>query len=338
MDTIDPKRIVFETEEIVIVNIADLLPRHKNWPYGANNVIKPWNGKPAVNGRHYKIANRRITKLYNHQTAGSITYEGFEAVLQTTKFMVRDPAWVKKVINDIEKWVWTGRGRGWPGCCYTFYIPWKPLFYKGKIVIFMCNELEIVSWHSSDNEESIAVVCQGYFKSRHMKSFRPKKGQDGNPNDTQVVALDNFIHKYAIEELGIPNTNIQGHADSPHPKLTCPGDTIESLYRRIQSGKEIELDKPEVLGLPSFTGFIELDTWELRQAALVYLGHDLGKYGSKKNGVDGDPGRLTRLAIEATEEMMGLKVDGYWDDTFNFFMQMYLLASATHRDDLEALI
>lgn len=320
-------RIVFEGKDFIVVLIQDLLPTHKNFPRGAHHILKPWSQKPAVRGAYQKHKGRHITKLYCHQTAGSVTANGFDAPVRTTQFVVNDPAWVNRTIKFQTKWVWTGRGRGWPGCCYTYYIPYHPISHKGKIVIFQCWDNDWITWHSSDNAHSIAIVCQGYFRSRHMRTFKAKKGcPTGAPSPDQLTALEGFVLEYAIDHLHIEHDQILGHYDSPHPKATCPGDDIEKYVEGVKQGKAAPSIEPDdAPPMPLLAGSLILDTWEERQAALLLLGHDLGEYGKLQNGVDGDPGYLTRLAIEATEETFGLPIDGYWDDTFDFVLKTYLL-------------
>lgn len=335
----DPGRIVFEAAEFVIYDIHDLLPRHKNWPHGANDIKKPWNGKPAVNGQYYEVPDREILVWYFHQTAGSVTASGFDAVRNTTAFVVRNPAWVQKKVRGVLKWVWTGTGRGWPGCCYPFYLPYDPLMYKGKIVIFMCQPLNMVCWHSSDNRKSSALGLQGYFKSRHMGTFKCKPGQTGSPSSAQWTGLRAFTQKYVIEEVGVKQANLRGHCDSPKPKLTCPGDDVEGFYRPVAFGGNVfTLSQPDLIIPPTLPGLLDLHDWSWRQAALVAAGHDIGPYGPKHNGVDGDPGDLTRAATEAQEALMGLPVDGYWDDTFDFVFRMYLLGLGITESELKAMI
>lgn len=333
-------RVVFEGKNFVIVDIQDKLPKHKHFPRGSYDVKKPWNGKPAVNGSYYEIKDRNISILYCHQTAGSVTRHGIDAPIATTRFVTNDPNWVQKTIKGKLKWVWTGTGRGWPGCCYTYYVPYKPLFHQGKIVIFRCWHNDWVTWHSSHNKPSISLTCQGYFKSRHMRSFKAKRGcPGGKPSGEQMQAVEGFILEYAIDELGISNDQIKGHYDSPYPKPTCPGDPIENYVEVVKQGKAAPtLVEPELPPQPMLDGMLVLDTWEERQAALVLAGHDIGSYGKLKNGVDGDPGYKTRAAIEAQEEQFGLKVDGYWDDTFDYIMKLYLLGMGVDDKELQALI
>jgi hypothetical protein len=68
--SVTPERVVFEGSNFVVVNVYDLLPKHKNFPRGSYDVKKP-SGKPAVSGSYYKIENRKIEICYVHQTAGS---------------------------------------------------------------------------------------------------------------------------------------------------------------------------------------------------------------------------------------------------------------------------
>lgn len=333
------EKIVFEGREFLIVDIHDKLPRHRNFPRGSYDIKKPWNGNPAVNGSYIET-NRVITILYCHQTGGSVTANGIDAPINTTQFVINDPAWAKKKIKNEYKWVWTGTGRGWPGSCYTYYCPYVPLKYRGQIVIFRCWHNGWITWHSSDNSHSIALALQGYFRSRHMRSFRPRRGcPDGKPSKDQMTALEGFILEYAIDELGIASEDIRGHYDSPHPKFTCPGDDCETFIEGVKHGKgSPKLSEPDFPPLPLLSDYLPLHSWEERQAALVALGNDLGTYGKLKNGVDGSPGYRTRLAIEAMEEIFGIDVDGFWDDTFDFMLKSYLLGMGVEYQEIQSLI
>jgi hypothetical protein len=340
----DPARIEFTGRDFLIYNVSDLMPRHANFPHGTE-VTKP-NGKRAIpaSWRYKSVPNRKIDILYSHQTAGAVTTDGFAALINTYNFMQAEPAYT-------ADGKWTGRGRGWPSGCYTYYIPYKPLIDETRAVIFRCWDHDWVTWHSSHNANSIAIVCQGYFRHRTMRRFRARKGcEGGRPSILQSKALQGFYIEYAIAKLGIDPKNIKGHCDSPRPKPACPGDYIEGLYRPINQGLAVARGvstSPQLLELPDvFTpslpdgieGMLELDLWEERQAALVLMGHDIGTFGPLKNGVDGDPGYMTRMAIEAEEESLGLQVDGRWDDVFDYHLRMQLLARHKTQDDLNALI
>ena len=333
---VDPGRIVFESDEFIVYDIHDLLARHKNWPFGAHDVEKPWNNKPAVSGKFYEIRDRTIVWFYFHQTGGSVSAHGFDAPVRTARFATRDPAWVQKKVRGVWRWTWTGRGRGWPGIGYPYYLPYAPEKYKGKIVIYMCQPPDMVCWHSRHNANSSALVLQGYFVSRHMRTFKCKPGQTGNPSDDQWTGLEAFTMKYVLEKLGVRREHLRGHCDSPKPKLTCPGDDVERWKNRVVAGKDSGFPSPD--HHPPHAWILDLPDWSWRQAALVAAGHDLGSYGPKKNGVDGDPGDRTRAAVEAVEALLGLPVDGYWDDTFDAVFGSYLQGMGITKEDLEALI
>jgi hypothetical protein len=330
--TIEPSRIVFEGSEFILYDVSDQLPRHKNFPHGTS-VVKP-NGRLAVPGywKFREVPGRRVDTMYCHQTAGAVTYDGFEALLNTWSFLVRDPSYT----SDGK---WKGNGRGWPGGAYTYYLPYRPIIYKGKVVIFKCWDHDWVTWHSSDNDHSEAIVCQGYFRHRSMKRFRPRKGCPlGRPSEAQDIALMAFLLEYAVGEMGIPEKNVKGHCDSPNPKAACPGDAIEGIYRAIFRPPFRAIPDTDPPVFPEVAGVLDLNTWKERQAALVLLGHYIGSYGLKNNGVDGDPGNLTRGAIETEEMNLGLKIDGYWDDVFDYHVKMQLLARGKEQEDIDELI
>ena len=328
--SIDKKKIVFEGDNFILYDVSDMLIRHKNFPHGTD-VVKP-NGKRAVPSSwcFREKGGRKIDTMYCHQTAGSVSCDGFDALLNTWEFMIRDPSYD-------ENGNWTGRGRGWPGGAYTYYIPFNPVMYQGKVVIFKCWDHSWVTWHSSDNDSSEAVVCQGYFKHSSMKSFVPKKGcPKGQPSQLQELALRGFLSEYVVQEMGISPGGIKGHCDSPVPKLACPGDYIEGICSEV--GGLSTISDFDVPSLPHVNGLLSLVTWEERQSALVLLGHWLGDSGEKKNGVDGDAGNLTRCAIETEEANLGLRVDGYWDDTFDYHVKVQLLVRGMSQEDVDALI
>jgi len=326
------RRIVFVGNNVVVYNVVDLLPRHKNYPYGARDVVKP-NGKPAVSWRYRAVNGRHIKKLYVHQTAGSVTYSGWQGLLNTASFFVRNPSW-----NSSGQW--TGRGRGWPGFAYTWYLPYAPETYDGKPIVFQTNNLEDVTTHSGDNSESVAIALQGYFRSRHMRTFVAKPGCPGGvPSSMQMRALHGFLQEYRLHlhshNSGFPA--VLGHCHSPRPKLTCPGDALEQIIEHDYSPacSTLPVDVPFLVPLP---GMVLLPTWKQRQAALVLLGCDIGNSGPYGNGCDGDPGNLTRLATEDLERSWGLPIDGYWDDVFDYHVKVQLLVRGLTQADIDKTI
>jgi hypothetical protein len=324
----EPERVVFEGNNFIVYDVSDMIKRHKNFPHGSNDVTKP-NGRIAVRSAYHKMTDRDIRILYLHQTAGSVKISGFEGLLNTAAFTIRPPAW-----NDAGKW--TGTGRGYPGEPYTYYLAYRPDKHEGKVMIFKVWDHDWVTWHSSDNHNSIALACQGYFQSRHIRRFRARPGcPNGRPSDDQMIALDGFVHEYAIGKLGIDPDSIRGHADSPRPKPACPGDHIENFYQGVYQDTAIPIiEDSDPPMLPPLLNMLELDSWKERQAALVCMDVFIGEGGAQNNGVDGDPGDLTRMGIESMEEELGLPIDGYWDDVFDYHLKIQLLARGVHQTHL----
>ena len=277
----------FDGSSFAIHNISELLPKHKNFPRGAYTVVKPWNQKPAIRGAYYEDKNRIISKAYVHQTGGSGKPDGISGAIATARFATNDPSWS----NKNGKWLWRGTGRGWPGMPYTFYLPYKPhIRSDGKVIIFQCWDLDWITWHSSDNANSIAIACQGYFNSHHIKNFIPKKScPNGTPSTVQIEVVYAFLQEYVIAHLNIKPNEIRGHSKAPTPKLTCPGLDLEAVIKKVQKANALDLE-----------------SWAKRKAALHLLGHFIS-----------DSTYSVRLAIEYQENIYKLKQDGYWDDTFD---------------------
>lgn len=316
-------KIVFEGERFVISDISADLPRHPRYPYGSS-VVKP-NGKRAVTGRYRSVPGRTIDTIYFHQTAGAYA-PGRNGVMKTGRFFVTDPAYS-------PDGRWKGNGRGWPGFAYTWYVCHEPETIAGKYVIYQCNHLDTVSWHTAGrNKTGAGIAFQGYFRTRHIRNFRPFDGTDGEPSEAQLILAEAFWEEYAKGELGLTNRDISGHFEVS--KKTCPGDTLEKFVLFKQQDED-NPERPEPL--PAEQDRLSLDTWKLRQAALVVLGHDLGKYGSQHNGVDGKPGPMTRMAIETEEESMGLRPDGVWDERFENLLKVRLGAEGVGQGDLAGM-
>ena len=333
----DPQdyRTIYEGYDFLVADIECLLPRHKNFPKGSWDVEKPWSRDPAVWGSYYKVSDREVDTLYIHQTAGSVSVGGFEAVRRTAQFSRTPPGWLEKD----GRWLWNGLGRGWPGIGYTYYLPYRPHVHRGKPVIYRCWCHDWVTWHSGDNARSIAIACQGYFKSRHIRRFKPRKGcTGGEPSRAQMDALRGFVFEYVIDHLRIDPERVLGHCESPKAKKACPGDTLEEFARAVSRGSAT----PELPGagpaVSLYANHLRLPSWKERQAALVALGHFIGTTGKKGNGVDGDPGDRTRMAIEMVEESIGLRVDGYWDDTLDYHIKTQLSLDGIGQDEIDELI
>jgi len=216
------ENVIFEGNFSLIYDISDQLPKHKNYPYGTN-AIDPRSERRAVVGKYYDDEDRSIQKVVFHQTAGSYT-PGFNGVMNTANFFVTDPKYD-------AKGNWLGNGRGWPGFAYTFYVPYEPEMHEGKWIIFQCNPLKRISWHTGNgqNEISIAICFQGYFYSEHITRYFPRKGHDGHPSQAQIECAEEFWKLYCMEKLKIGDHEIYGHFD--FGKLACPGADLENIVR-----------------------------------------------------------------------------------------------------------
>lgn len=341
----DPDRVVHEGSNFVIYDIIDLLPTHPNYPHGTE-VEKP-NGKRAIPAS-WKYGDREVASIVEawiHQTAGSYTMEGFEAAMATAGFIVRDPTY-----DASGKWL--GTGRGWPAMCYSYYVPSKPeRTPDGKIIIFKCRPDGVRSWHTpGGNRKGIAIGFQGYFRSRHMgKRFKVHRGDPtgvGEPSTDQIEALKASWEEFFKPKYGLRDNQVNGHFQARKPKLACPGNYLELWVLNKQQGvfmEEMAPVEPDYNPEPFITPFVipgavTLIEWSERQAALLLLGFNLGKYGPLKNGVDDDPGDKTRAAIEGFQREVGTEINGIWDEQVEFFVQLSLMALGKSQADLNGLL
>jgi peptidoglycan hydrolase-like protein with peptidoglycan-binding domain len=329
--TFNRDRIVFEGQNCILYDVWPDLPRHPRYPF-ATTVVKP-DGTPAIPATwRYSHRDQVLRKLFVHQTAGGYT-PGYAGCYRTAAFITRDPSYK-------PDGAWRGDGRGWPAMCYSYYIPFAPeRSPHGKPIIFQCVPIEVESWHTAGhNHEAVAVGLQGYFRSRHIRNFRPHPGYDGEPSEIQLAVLEAFWEEYAKPTLELTDADVYGHFEAKRPKLTCPGNTLEHW---ILSKREAQLLPAAPFTPPQLipeSKQIPLSTWHMRQAALVYLGFDLGEYGPLRNGVDGYPGYRTRAAIEGFEQLVGLSADGVWDDRLGFLVQLALAAAGATKLDLVRLL
>jgi len=232
---INPTKIVFVGTNFCIYDICNMMPKHKNFPYGTE-VLDPTSckvinavtgevdkttGHRAVRDKYYDIPDRKITTVIYHQTAGGYN-PAFDQVLATGQFFVRDPKWKWNAAK--QKWIWTAEGRGWPGFAYTWFAPFNPIIHEDKYVVFQCNPLNRVSWHTGDgcNLSGGGLAFQGYFLEPAAGVTRPMKGTDGEPSDAQLMIADGFWLEYAVPVLGA--TVLTGHFE--HKKPACPGQTL----------------------------------------------------------------------------------------------------------------
>jgi hypothetical protein len=238
----------------------------------------------------YSKRSQLISTVVFHQTAGGIK-AGLEGVKNTASFFVRpdDPK-----TPGLE-------GRGWPGFAYTFYMPFEPeLDEQGRYIGYQTQDEDVVSYHTggAPNGYGVALAFQGNFRSKGA----PNNGGDPSPAQMQVV--DEWMQFF---EGRYESPKFTGHWE--HGKDTCPGWWLQN-WICIYRGEE-PLPEPKSKGLGAGSGAFA--TWLDVQQALHSLGYDLGKYGPNKNGVDGDWGYSSRVALEKFQRDHGLTVTGVLD-------------------------
>lgn len=110
------------------------------------------------------------------------------------------------------------------------------------------------------------------------------------------------LGRYYVELF--PHIGVRDHHD--HQDL-CPGYKVDSIglpFARLLRGIYRDPTIPDV-----WTPFLLV---EGRQRALQMLGYDLGTSGPKKDGVDGDWGRLSDNALQKLQRDMALVDNGFW--------------------------
>lgn len=307
-------KIVWEGTTTAIAYAVDKLPRHDNYPFNHRR-----------SSRYYKIEHRKITQAYFHQKGGGYL-PGFAGVKRTAEFFVRSPEYDAR-----GKWV--GNGKGWPAYGYTLDVPYAPeTTPHGKYIIYQCNDWDTVSWHTQgQNDHAVGIGFQGYFKSRHLRRFLPYRGTTGAPSAAQLEIAEDLWENFFRNGRKLGPQALRCHSDVGKP--SCPGDALERwVHQKRQSSP---ITRTMRMGPPPLGDF-DLTSWELRQAALVALGFDLGGYGIKGNGVDGAPGEKTRLAVEAIERSSGLPANGAWDADMEYALTHMLLMEGVTMDDIES--
>jgi len=227
MTLFNPDKIVFKGSSFVICDVSDKLPRHKNYPDGSF-AINPNTGKRDVNGAYKKEPGRKIKTIVVHQTAGGYNTPE-KQLLNTGSFFVRDPTWKWNAAKQTN--LWTGEGRGWPGFAYTWFVPFGPDTHNDLWIIYQCNDLEMVTWHTGGGQNFAGggLAFQGYFLSDPGVT-EPMKGQNGHPSEPQLNILPAFWYEYAIPNLGA--TELSGHWE--RGKITCPGDDLREKVQEIR--------------------------------------------------------------------------------------------------------
>jgi hypothetical protein len=305
----------FEGSNFIVCDIRQKLVQYRNpnYPYG-------WRGGGS---RHYTRDLTSLECVVYHQTAGGLT-PGEAGPITTAQYSIRDPRFLCPACGRFwrgnknyphshcpqcgAKGENRGYGNGFPGMPYHVFVPWEPERLNGKAVVYWCQPFEEITWHASKgNATGVGVGWQGLFRSRHLRRFVPHPGTDGDPSQFQKEIASPLWQEWLQPTLNLPATALSGHFE--FGKASCPGDWLETRVRTLRGepGLTVHASTSHVVD----TLFC---TWEARQAALFLLGYHLGTYGPLKNGVDGKPGYLTKMAIAAFQSNHNLVPDGVWDE------------------------
>lgn len=224
-----------------------------------------------------RFARRRLSDIRGiviHQTLGDYNVTGI------AKYHVSEECHISP-------------GEGCPAICYTYFIE------KDGTVI-QCNDLEAVTWSQGgkvgpplpmtrSNYNYVAVVLRGDFSGKGHKG-------KAEPTEEQLEAVRR-LWAYLQSELDLPEDMLFGHDD--FGKKACPGTATRKVIDEIcKAGLKVKLHLPKTV-----------ENW---QRGLVRLGHDLGEYGSKQDGVDGDWGDASQealVAFQAKHSITGGKRD-----------------------------
>lgn len=169
-------------------------------------------------------------------------------------------------------------GKGCPGIVYTFFV-------EKDGTVYLCNDLENVTWaqgggtvpipQARANVQFVSVGFRGDFSSKGHKG-------KNKPTEQQLdVARRLWFH--LKDQLDLSEDMLFGHYD--FGKAACPGDDIAKVIETVcAEGLQVKPNLPR-----------SIEDW---QKGLVRLGHDLGTYGPKKDGVDGSWGKASQEALD----------------------------------------
>lgn len=290
----------WEGELVRLVKLGGL-KQHENFPFN-------WRRS----SRFYQRPTRDIEAVILHQLAGPFR-AGERAANGLARFATSNPRF-----NADGKRI--GGGRGWPGCPYTFLVPYFPETVDGKLEVYRLWDDPWVTWHTGKgwNKRAVAVGFAGMLKTRQSPKWSADHARD--PEQTQFVAGTELITDYLLPRYDLKPSDLMGHFDAG--KVTCPGDVLEAWVRRsrgelvswLEPGRA-PWDSRMMPDLPGDEDGRPLETWTERQRALVELGYHLGTSGpggDGVDGVDGDPGEFTASAVRALQEAEGCVPDGVW--------------------------
>lgn len=205
--------VEFQGHRIIIVDISGELAQHPQKRYGKRT--------------------GPVRSVMAHHTGGSTRLTGIEAPKATAQF----------VVNEDDPEAPGLQGRGWPGICYHFFVPFSPEMRDGKIVVYRCAPDELRTYQAGRpwNDWCVSVGFQGTFASQfHVCG--------GEPSEAQTIAWRELVF-YLLERYDLDPFELWPHAWAGKP--SCPGKTITQWLRMHRAaGLALELNEvlPIVLG------------------------------------------------------------------------------------------
>lgn len=280
--------IEWESDTTRLVRLTGL-PRSPLWPKGH-----------GTSSGYYKINQRRIRRIYLHQSAGS-SRDGIEAPTRIAEWIIKAPRYkVDEAGNLIlrnGRKIWIGGGRGFPAEPYSFVIPTRPTVEDGRSVVYRCWDDEWVTWHTRrGNRTGVGVCFAGKFATRHAPQF-----SDQHPTTSAMAAGADLILNYLIPRYNLTLDDLSGHFEMGKP--TCPGDALEAWVRERRGEGVDWFHGDEDVTEPELDNR-DLYTQKQRIRALRDLGFDAWWDLNEPEGY--------RLAIEAVQLAGGATVDGIY--------------------------
>lgn len=195
---------------------------------------------------------------------------------------------------------------GAPGMCYTWAID-----KVGNV--YLCNDPQAITWSqgggvnpfpgTKNNTNFMSVCILGDFSG---PSYR---GRDIEPTEAQLDALK-ALWRGLSRYYEMDSHMLLTHA--MFGKENCPGRTLAFEVHKLRT---------QGLTLPR-----TVKQW---QQGLVDLGYNLGAYGPKRDGVDGDWGGLSRTALLKFQREHRVQATGWRDD----MTAVELAWALAHRSD-----
>lgn len=177
-------------------------------------------------------------------------------------------------------------GQGCPGICYTFFI-------DPDGTIYQCNDLEAITWSQGGSTPPLPMTRgnTNYLAVCFRGDFRGKGHKGGDPTDAQLAA-GRALWAWLRDDLGLSEDSLFGHHDFGKP--SCPGTALSKLIAEVcAEGLDVKGNRPR-----------GIRAW---QQGLKRLGYDLGAWGPKKDGVDGQWGEDSQVALLAFQKAEDLK-------------------------------